>query len=88
MALTAMKGHSDPKRWIADRKRTYRIMVNAAPAYDDSISQIEIIQNMFSNALQSDLEHGVKCLNENASREFHEKYPELTAALNYLSDLT
>jgi hypothetical protein len=49
--------------------------------------RIATIQEMFSNALQSDLEHGVKCLNENASKEFHEKYPELTAALRRLSDM-
>lgn len=50
-------------------------------------TQLVTIQEMFSNALQSDLEHGVKCLNENASKEFHEKYPELAQALRRLSDL-
>jgi Asp-tRNA(Asn)/Glu-tRNA(Gln) amidotransferase C subunit len=50
-------------------------------------TQLATIQDMFSDALQSDLEHGVKCLNENASKEFHEKYPELTQALCRLSDL-
>ena len=50
-------------------------------------SRITTIQEMFSNALQSDLEHGVKFLNENASKEFHEKYPELTLALRRLSDM-
>jgi len=49
-------------------------------------TQLVAIQNMFSDALQSDLEHGVKCLNENASKEFHEKYPELTQALYRLSE--
>jgi hypothetical protein len=49
--------------------------------------KVATIQEMFSDALQSDLEHGVKCLNENASKEFHEKYPELTQALNRLSDM-
>jgi hypothetical protein len=50
-------------------------------------TQLTAVQDMFSDALQSDLEHGVKSLNENASKEFHEKYPELTQALNRLSDL-
>ena len=50
-------------------------------------AQIAKLQNLFSDALQSDLEHGVKWLNENASKEFHEKYPMLTQALNTLSDL-
>jgi hypothetical protein len=50
-------------------------------------AQLVTIQDMFSDALQSDLEHGVKWLNENASKEFHEKYPELTQALNRLSDM-
>ncbi len=49
--------------------------------------QITAIQTMFNDALQSDLEHGVKCLNENALKEFHEKYPQLTLALQYLSDM-
>lgn len=50
-------------------------------------TQLVTIQDMFSDALQSDLEHGVKCLNENASIEFHEKYPELALALRRLSDI-
>jgi len=43
--------------------------------------QKEQCGDALSDALQSDLEHGVKCLNENASREFHEKYPALIAAI-------
>jgi hypothetical protein len=50
-------------------------------------TKFDAIQDIFSDALQSDLEHGVKWLNENASKEFHEKYPQLTLALQYLSDL-
>lgn len=53
----------------------------------EALDQITTIQNMFSDALQSDLEHGVKWLNKNASIEFHEKYPQLTLALRRLSDL-
>jgi hypothetical protein len=49
--------------------------------------RIVSIQDMFDDALQSDLEHGVKCLNENAAIEFHEKYPELAIALRRLSDM-
>lgn len=31
MALAAMVGHSDPARWMPDRKRIYKVMVSAAP---------------------------------------------------------
>jgi hypothetical protein len=54
----------------------------------EALSRIEAIQNMFSDAVQSDLEHGVKWLNENAAKEFHEKYPALTLAMNVLQSLT
>jgi len=50
-------------------------------------SQLISIQEIFSDALQSDLEHGVKWLNDNAAKEFHEKYPALTEALQRLSDM-
>ena len=43
--------------------------------------QKEQCGDLLSDALQSDLEHGVKWLNEKASKEFHEKYPALTAAI-------
>lgn len=50
-------------------------------------TQITSIQDVFSDALQSDLEHGVKWLNEKAAKEFHQQYPALTQALTYLADL-
>jgi len=63
------------------------VLVNNLVAYNAKLeTQITTIQDMFSDALQSDLEHGVKRLNENASKEFHEKYPELTQALCRLSE--
>jgi len=36
------------------------------------------------DALQDDLENGVKWLNENAAKEFHTKYPHLSSALTEL----
>jgi hypothetical protein len=64
---------------------TLRPLEMAARIYELE-TQLVTIQDMFSDALQSDLEHGVKWLNENASKEFHEKYPELTQALCRLSE--
>ena len=40
--------------------------------------------DLLSDALQSDLEHGVKWLNEKASKEFHETYPMLYCAINQI----
>ena len=38
---------------------------------------IEAAHDAWADALQSDLENGVRSLNEAASKEFHEKYPEM-----------
>lgn len=36
------------------------------------------LSDAWADAIQSDLEHGVKWLSENASREFNQKYPEIS----------
>ena len=38
----------------------------------------EAITNEYWSCVQSDLEHGVKCLNEEASRLFHISMPEVS----------
>lgn len=38
-------------------------------------------------AIQSDLENGVKSLNEKAAIDFHEKYPELNKVISWIHDL-
>ncbi len=38
---------------------------------------LEEVDDLYFDALQADLENGVKCLNEAATAEFHAKYPEL-----------
>jgi hypothetical protein len=38
----------------------------------------DLIAGEFFNCLQSDLEHGVKCLNETASSNFDKQYPALS----------
>lgn len=43
-------------------------------------------QEQISYAYQGDLEQGIKWMNEEASREFHEKYPSIAAALNRILD--
>lgn len=48
---------------------------------EQTMKTISDLQELLSDALQSDLEHGVKSLNERASREFKLHYPELNAAI-------
>lgn len=43
---------------------------------------IEQIQDLLGDALQSDLENGVAWLNEQASAEFHKNYPALSEAIS------
>lgn len=38
---------------------------------------LEEVDDAYSDALQSDLEHGVRALSERAAKEFKAKYPEL-----------
>lgn len=45
------------------------------------MNDIEKVQDLLSEALQSDLENGVKWLNEMACKEFAEKYPALEEAI-------
>lgn len=85
MADIPMRTHVDSKSQLK-RLCTLKPLEMAARIYQLE-AQVKTLQDMFSDALQSDLEHGVKWLNENASKEFHEKYPMLTQALNSLSDL-
>jgi hypothetical protein len=44
----------------------------------------EAISDEYSSRFQSDLENGVRWLNETASKEFQEKYPELAGFLQWL----
>ena len=48
---------------------------------------IEKLQDLFSFALQADLEHGVAWLNDEASARFYKDYPELTKAINALMEI-
>ena len=45
------------------------------------------IDDLFMDALQSDLEHGVKCLNEKAAEEFKQRYPAISAFPDALRNL-
>lgn len=47
--------------------------------------QRECIADMFADAIQSDLENGVKWLNENAYSEFTRKYPEINKLFGKLN---
>ncbi len=46
------------------------------------MTELEYWQDKFSNALQSDLENGVKWVNEMASLKFTNDYPELSGVLS------
>jgi hypothetical protein len=68
----------EPKNWVrpgydANDMRAYGAACAAA--------EREAWLDALSDALQSDLENGVKWLNEHASAEFKAKYPALNAAI-------
>jgi hypothetical protein len=44
-----------------------------------------VIANEFWMSVQSDLEHGVKSLNEKASSDFHKNYPSLVSFMDWLN---
>jgi hypothetical protein len=48
---------------------------------------LEKLSDAWCNALQSDLEHGVSCLNARAATEFHQKYKAISAFGEMLNDL-
>ena len=37
----------------------------------------EVISDEWHSSVYSDLEHGVKCLNEQAAKDWHKNYPEI-----------
>jgi len=43
------------------------------------------IANEFWMSVQSDLEHGVRSLNEKASSDFHKNYPSLVSFMDWLN---
>ena len=45
----------------------------------------EQIKDEWSMCVQSDLEHGVKSLNETAAKEFHKNYPEIVKFWGWLN---
>jgi c-di-AMP phosphodiesterase-like protein len=60
----------DVTRMGTARLRKFADLIQSATAND--------IDDMFMDAVQNDLENGVKWLNENASREFNKNYPEIS----------
>lgn len=52
-----------------------------------NVATLDEIQEKFDIALQVDLEHGVKWMNEEASAKFAKEYPTVLNALGWLSDL-
>jgi len=46
----------------------------------------DLVADEFFNCLQSDLEHGVKCLNETASSNFEKQYPALSKFCDWINE--
>ena len=46
----------------------------------------EVVADEFFNCLQSDLEHGVKCLNETASSNFEKQYQALSKFCDWINE--
>ena len=68
---------NDEHRLNAELER-FAVLVAAA--------EWEAISDEYSSRLQGDLENGVRWLNEAASKEFQEKYPELAGFSQWLDD--
>lgn len=50
-------------------------------------NMLEQIQTALSLALQADLEHGVAWLNDEASKEFARKYPQLNHVIGNIMEM-
>ena len=51
------------------------------------MAQLEEIQDLLAEAIQSDLEHGVRWLNEEAATKFAKEYPALCEALGKIQEM-
>lgn len=50
------------------------------------LAELEAVADEYWLSLQSDLEHGIKSLNEAAAIEFNVKYPQLSSFGGWLSE--
>lgn len=73
------RGSTAKPFYTADQMREY-----AKKAVE---AERERIQDEFSMSVQSDLEHGVKSLNEKAAKDFQANYPELNKFWGWLNAL-
>ena len=67
----------DSFEWQEIRDERFAALVAAA--------EREAIGDEYSSRLQSDLENGVRWLNENAASEFNKKYPQLAGFNTWLN---
>ena len=51
------------------------------------LSTLDEIQDKVSLAVQGDLEHGVAWMNDEAAKEFHDTYPEISKVLAWIAGL-
>jgi hypothetical protein len=71
----------------------YRIACKIIKEQDRKLAKLDLaaaaereaIGDEFSSRLQSDLENGVRWLNENAASEFNKKYPQLAGFNTWLN---
>jgi len=61
-----------------------KVKLEAADRIEALEQALSEIDDCFSDALQSDLENGVRWLNEQAAHNFKTAYPELNAALAFM----
>jgi hypothetical protein len=70
-----------------EHTNTYMCSTDAIKAFEALVraDEREQIEDEWSMCVQSDLEHGVKSLNETAAKEFHKNYPEIVKFWGWLN---
>jgi len=68
--------------WYPEKLADFAALVAAASAAKER----DVIADEWSMCVQSDLEHGVKSLNETAAKEFHKNYPEISKFWGWLNE--
>jgi hypothetical protein len=67
---------------VSNNLKAFEALVRADAIADER----EQIADEWSMCVQSDLEHGVKSLNETAAKEFHKNYPEISKFWGWLNE--
>lgn len=81
MAREALNGVTADERKTTDLTPMFERFAALVAA-----AEREAIGDEYSSRLQSDLENGVRWLNENAASEFNKKYPQLAGFNTWLNE--